>query len=69
MAKPEDRAARRKRHVEEVEQSHAALRNNIAEAGRLVDASDAMLKRHRKECEDDEEGLSEATKPSSGGEG
>ena len=69
MAEREDRAARQNRHAEEVEKSHAALRNNIAEAGRLVDASDAMLKRHRKECEDDEEGLPETTKPSSGGAG
>ena len=50
------RAERRDRQAAEVEASQANLRKNIAETKRLVGESDAMLKRHRKECEDDEAG-------------
>lgn len=48
------RAERRERQAAEVEASQAGLRANIAETKRLVDESDAMILRHRKECEDDE---------------
>jgi hypothetical protein len=51
MPTPNDRAARRDRHAVEIEESQAALRKSIAETGRLVDESDAMLRRQRKECE------------------
>ena len=50
----ENRAARRERHTSEVEASQDELRNSVAETDRLVDASDKMLRRHRKECDDEE---------------
>jgi hypothetical protein len=52
MPTPEDRAKRRDRQSAEIEISQAKLRDSIAETGRLVDESDKMLRRHRKECED-----------------
>jgi hypothetical protein len=58
MPIPSDRAARRDRHAAEIEESQAALRESIAETERLVDESEAMLRRQRKECED-ADGLSE----------
>jgi hypothetical protein len=67
VAKSEERAAQRTRHVKEVEESQAALRKSISETGRLVDESDAMLKRHRKESGDEHVPL-KATKLSSGAE-
>lgn len=49
-----DRAAnRRSRHASEIEASQAALRANVAETDRLIGESDKMLRRHRKEIEDD----------------
>lgn len=51
MPTPKDRAARRDRHSEEVEASQAALRKSIDETERLVEESDAMLRRHRRENE------------------
>lgn len=50
----EDRATRRDRHTSEVEASQADLRDSVAETDRLVNASDKMLRRHRKECDDDD---------------
>ena len=50
----ENRAARRERHTSEVEASQDELRNSVAETDRLVDASDKMLRRHRKECDDED---------------
>lgn len=53
MAKePENRKERRERHAQEVEASQQNLRDNIAETERLLTASDNMLKRHRRECDD-----------------
>jgi len=49
---PENRAARRERHTSEVEASQEELRENVAETDRLVDASDRMLRRHRRECDE-----------------
>ena len=54
MADAKKRAERREQQALEVEESQAKLRANIAEAQRLMDESDAMLKRHRKELEDDD---------------
>jgi hypothetical protein len=51
---PENRAARRERHTSEVEASQDQLRSSVAETDRLVDASDKMLRRHRKECDDED---------------
>lgn len=48
------RAARREQQAREVEDSQAALRKSIAETQRLVDESDLMLKRHRRERENDD---------------
>lgn len=53
-AKPSKRAERRDRHSSEVEASQAGLRRSVAETDRLVIASDKMLRRHRKECDEDE---------------
>lgn len=54
LSDKEKRASRREQQSTEVEASQAGLRANIAEAKRLVGESDKMLRRHRKECEDDE---------------
>src|SRR5690348_14004794 len=51
-ASSEDRGARRERQASEVEASQDELRENVAETDRLVEASDKMLRRHRKECEE-----------------
>ena len=48
------RAARREQQAREVEESQAALRKSIAETQRLVDESDEMLERHRRERENDD---------------
>jgi hypothetical protein len=48
------RAERRAQQTREVEASQKALRESIAETDRLVDESDAMLRRHRQECEEDD---------------
>jgi hypothetical protein len=51
MDQRETRKQRRERHSREVEESQQNLRDNIAQAKKLLDASDKMLKRHRGECE------------------
>ena len=56
MSDQKKRADRRERHSKEVEASQASLRANIDEARRLVDESDKMLKRHRRERESDDSG-------------
>lgn len=56
MSEPKKRADRREQQSKEVEASQASLRANIDEARRLVDESDKMLKRHRRESESDEAG-------------
>jgi hypothetical protein len=48
------RAERRVQQAREVEESQAKLRASIAETERLMDASDEMLKRHRRELEVDD---------------
>ncbi len=54
MSEKEKRADRRAQQAREVEESQAALKASIAETQRLVEASEAMLKRHRREQEEDE---------------
>ena len=54
MPDKEKRRQRREQHTREVEASQDALRKSIAETERLVDQSDAMLKRHRRECQEDD---------------
>ena len=51
MPTSKDRAERRDRHAAEVEASQAELRKSICETERLVDESEAMLRRHRSECD------------------
>ena len=55
MPDKEKRLQRREQHTREVEASQAALRKSIAETERLVDESDEMLKRHRRECQEEDE--------------
>ena len=54
MADKAKRAERRVQHAREIEESVAQLRKSIAETDRLVGESDKMLRRHRQECEDDD---------------
>ena len=49
MHEHETRKERRERHAREVEDSQQSLRNNIAEADRLLKDSDVLLRRHRDE--------------------
>ena len=48
------RAERREQQKREGEESQAKLRASIAETQRLMDESEAMLKRHRREREEDD---------------
>ena len=48
------KTSRRAQQAHEVEENQSALRKNIAEAARLVDEADKMLRRHHQEREDDE---------------
>jgi hypothetical protein len=54
MSDAKKRAARREQQAKEVEESQVRLKSNIAEAKRLVDQSDEMLRRHRLECQEDD---------------
>lgn len=54
MTDREKRAERREQQTREVEASQKAMRESIAETDRLVGESDAMLRRHRQEREDDD---------------
>ncbi len=53
MTTPEKRRERRERQAREVEESQRELRESIAKTQRLLDQSDEMLKRHRREDEED----------------
>ena len=54
MSDPKKRAERRKQHTEEIEANQVGLRKSIAETERLVGESEKILRRHRKECEEDD---------------
>jgi hypothetical protein len=54
MTDKEKRAARREQQSREAEANQEALRKSIAETDRLVGESEAMLRRHRQEREDDD---------------
>ena len=54
MPDKKTRATRRAEHTREVEESQLALRVSIAETERLVTESDKMLRRHRRELDDDD---------------
>jgi hypothetical protein len=60
MPDPKKRAERRKRQAAEIEASQAGLRKNIAETERLVNESEEMLRRHRRECEEDDRASGDA---------
>ena len=51
MSDSEMSDARRERHTREVEDSQLQLRASIEKTRQLLDQSDAMLKRHRQECD------------------
>ena len=53
MSDRKKRAERREQQSREVEASQKALRASITETERLVGESEQMLRRHRKECDDD----------------
>jgi hypothetical protein len=50
----ERRTQRRERQTRELEKNQQELRASIAASKRLVDEADAMIRRHRDECEADE---------------
>ena len=52
----DSRAARRDRQSRELEKNQTDLRASIAESKRLVDEADAMIRRHRDECDGAESG-------------
>jgi len=54
MSDKKKRAERREQQTREVEASQRAMRESITETERLVGESEEMLRRHRKECDDDE---------------
>ena len=60
MPDAKSRAERRAQHTAEVEASQANLRKSIAETERLVGESDKMLRRHRDECDADDDQREEA---------
>ena len=51
----ETKEERRKRQTREVEESQKALRDSIARTQSLLDQSDEMIKRHRRESDEDED--------------
>jgi hypothetical protein len=53
MSDKKKRAERREQQSREVEASQRAMRESITETERLVGESEKMLRRHRKECDDD----------------
>ena len=49
-----ERAVRRDRQTREMESHQHDLRTSIATSKRLVDEADAMIRRHRDECDEAE---------------
>jgi hypothetical protein len=54
MTDKKKRAERREQQAREIEANQKALRASIAESERLVKESDKMLRRHRREREEDD---------------
>lgn len=52
--KKKERATQEARHALEIEANQKALRQSISETERLVGESDKLLRRHRKEREDED---------------
>ena len=44
----------RQRQADELEANQQDLRDSIAESERLVGEADSMIRRHRKECDDND---------------
>jgi hypothetical protein len=55
MTDSRKRAERREQQAIEIEANQAKLQASIAESDRLVGEADNMLRRPRKECEEDDE--------------
>jgi len=54
MTDAKKRAQRREQQSAEIEANQETLRSSIAESERLVGEADEILRRHRKEREDDD---------------
>ena len=54
MTDQKKRAQRREQQSREVEANQKALRESIAETDRLVGESEEMLRRHKKQWDDDD---------------
>jgi len=54
MPDKKSRAMRREQQAREIEANQSALRASIAETQRLVDESEAILRRHRTELDEDD---------------
>ena len=54
MTDREAREARRDRQAAELERNQRELRTSIATSKRLVDEAEAMIRRHRRECDEAE---------------
>src|SRR3954447_12870973 len=67
ITEKENRQGRRDRQARELESNQQALRESIAESKRLAEQADAMIRRHRHEC-DASDGGKEALAPASCGE-
>lgn len=52
MSRPETREQRRERQARELQESQKALRDSIAKTQSLLDQSEEMLKRHRRESDE-----------------
>ncbi|MEA1071293.1 hypothetical protein [Sphingomonas sp. LY160] len=52
--KKKDRVEQGQRHALEIEASQKAMRESISETERLVDELEKILRRHRREREDDD---------------
>jgi hypothetical protein len=50
----QSRTARRERQAAEIEQNQRELRTSISTSKRLADEADAMIQRHRAECDEAE---------------
>ena len=56
MPDKQSRAARRERQAREIEDNQQELRASIATSRRLADEADAMIKRHRTEWDEADDG-------------
>jgi hypothetical protein len=54
MTDSKKRAERRDQQSQEIHANQAKLRESIAESERLVSEAEKILRRHRKECEEDD---------------